>query len=159
MAEDAIEAEVIGMEEFYPHTASPGEEVKLYRRLEDMYKPNAIAILNRKDEPIGYLDPSVAEEILAKMKEGIKFRCVVAGEREGDKMPIRIFELGKPEIQPVYPLEEELEELLIEEEEDEETDELDVISIPAVPIVDIDEDEHVPIPIEEIEEEIEEEEE
>ena len=150
MPEDAIEAEVIGTEEFYPHTASPGEEVKLYRRLEDMYKPNAIAVLNQKDEPIGYLDPSIAEGILAKMKEGIKFKCVVTGREEDDKILIRIFELGKPEIEPAYPEEEELEELLLEEEEDEEEEELDVLNISAVPIVEID-TEDIPIPIEEIE--------
>ncbi|HID56832.1 TPA: hypothetical protein EYP37_09910 [Candidatus Poribacteria bacterium] len=148
MREDAIEAEVIGTEEFYPHTASPGEEVKLYRRLEDMYKPNAIAVLNQKDEPVGYLDPSIAEGILAKMKEGIKFKCVVTG-REEDKILIRILELGKPEIESTYPEEEELEELLMEEEEDEE-EELDVLNISAVPIVEID-TEDIPIPIEEIE--------
>ncbi|HEX30524.1 TPA: hypothetical protein ENG04_10625 [Candidatus Poribacteria bacterium] len=150
MSEGAIEAEVIGVEEFYPHTASPGEEVKLYRRLEDMYKPNAITVLNQKGEPIGYLDPSIAEEILVKMKEGIKFRCVVTGKEEDDKILVRIFELGKPEIEPAYPEEEELEELLLEEEEDEEEEELDVLNISAVPIVEID-TEDIPIPIEEIE--------
>lgn len=148
MPEEAIEAEVVGVEEFYPHTASPGEEVKLYRRLEDIYKPNAIAVLNQKDEPIGYLDPSIAEGILAKMKEGFKFKCVVTGKEE-DKLLIRIFEQGKPDIEPVYPEEEELEELLLEEEEDEE-EELDVLNISAVPIVEID-TEDIPISIEEIE--------
>ena len=153
---EAIEAKVVKVSEFPDAKVSPGDEVKLYRRLEDMYKPNAVAVLNKKDEPIGYLEESIAEMIIEKMREGIRFRCEVAGERQGDEIPIRIYELGKPEELPVgvEEEEEELEELLELEEEEEVEEEAEEEVGVDIPLVEIDED--IPLPVGRIQEELEE---
>lgn len=152
---EAIEAKVVKASEFPDAKVSPGDEVKLYRRLEDMYKPNAVAVLNKKDEPIGYLEESIAEMIIRKMREGVRFRCEVAGERRGDEIPIRIYELGKPEepLVGVEEEEEELEELLeIGEEEEIEEEGEEVVDISLVEI-----DEDIPLPVGRIQELMEEE--
>jgi hypothetical protein len=124
-----IEVEVVDMDQFDQHIPSPGEELRLYRRLQDMYKQNAVALLSKKGEPVGYLDPSVAEEVIEKMMEGIRFRCVVSSERQEDIMMLRIYELGKPTDEPQdaeldKDTEDDLEdeEELVEELEDEEPD-------------------------------------
>lgn len=129
MAEEKItDSTIVGMDEFDQNLVSPGEEVKLYRRIEDMYKPNAIAVLNKKGEPIGYLEESQAGEILEKMREGIKFKCVAASERDGNTMPLRIYELGKPVLETdiTDELPEDLDDLLPDEEDEDIEDEEDI---------------------------------
>jgi hypothetical protein len=74
-------------------TASVGNDVRIYRRLEDRYDKTAIAMINNKGEVIGYLNREIAEDtIFPYLKRGLKFRCVVTGapNEEGD-LPIEIY--------------------------------------------------------------------
>lgn len=86
-----IEASIVETDKFRG-TASVGDDVHLYRRLEDMYDETAIPMLNAKDEVVGYLNREVAEyTILPNLKRGLRFQCVVTGklDEEGD-LPIEI---------------------------------------------------------------------
>jgi hypothetical protein len=90
--EKTIETRIIEIDKF-PNTASVHEEVYIYRRLEDIYDPTKIAILNSKKEAIGYLDRKTTQtQILPKIKQGIKFRCFVTGPPDGEGIPISITE-------------------------------------------------------------------
>ncbi|HIE29577.1 TPA: hypothetical protein EYP66_20090 [Candidatus Poribacteria bacterium] len=60
--------------------ASVGDDVYLYRRLADRYDKTAIAMLNDRDEVIGYLNREIAaNKILPFLKRGLKFQCIVTG--------------------------------------------------------------------------------
>jgi len=86
-----IETTIVETDKFHG-TASLGDDVYIYRRLEDMYDKTAIAMLNDKNEVVGYLDRKVAEDtILPYIKKGLKFQCNVTGkpDEEGD-LPIEI---------------------------------------------------------------------
>lgn len=73
-------------------TASVGDDVYIYRRLADRYDKTAIAMLNAKDEVVGYLNREVAEnKILPYLKKGLNFRCVVTDKPDGEgDLPINI---------------------------------------------------------------------
>ncbi|MFQ6043099.1 MAG: hypothetical protein ACE5PV_19770 [Candidatus Poribacteria bacterium] len=91
--EKTIETKIIEIDKF-PNTTSVHEEVYIYRRLEDLYDPTAIAILNAKKEVVGYLDRDIAEtKILPKIKKGVKFRCFITGPPDEEGIPIDITEV------------------------------------------------------------------
>ena len=73
-------------------TAKVGDDVYIYRRLEDMYDKTAIAMLNVKDEVVGYLNREVAEDIiLPYIKKGLRFQCNVTGKPDEEGyLPIEI---------------------------------------------------------------------
>ena len=69
--EKTIETKIIEIDKF-PNTVSLHEEVYIYRRLEDIYDPTAIALLNTNREVVGYRDRNVSQtQILPKFKKGI----------------------------------------------------------------------------------------
>lgn len=87
-----IETTIVETDKFHG-TAFVGDDVHIYRRLEDRYDETAIAMLNGKDEVVGYLNREVAEyTILPNLKRGLRFQCVVAGkpDEKGD-WPIKIY--------------------------------------------------------------------
>lgn len=86
-----IETTIVEMAKFHG-AASVGNDVHIYRRLEDRYDKTAIAMLNDKKEVVGYLDRKVAEDtILPYIKKGLRFQCIVTGkpDKEGN-LPIEI---------------------------------------------------------------------
>ena len=86
-----IETTIVETDKFYG-VASVGDDVHIYRRLEDMYDKTAIAMINERNEVVGYLDREMAEAtILPYLKRGMRFQCVVTGtpNKEGD-LPIEI---------------------------------------------------------------------
>ena len=90
--EKTMETKIIEIDKF-PNTVSVHEEVYIYRRLQDIYDPTAIAVINTKKEVIGYLDRDIATTIiLPKIKKGIKFRCFVTGTPDEECIPISITE-------------------------------------------------------------------
>jgi len=86
-----IETTIVETDKFHG-TASLGDDVHIYRRLEDRYDSTAIAMMNDKNEVVGYLNRKVASDtILPYIKKGLRFQCTVSGkpEEEGD-LPIEI---------------------------------------------------------------------
>ncbi|HIE27090.1 TPA: hypothetical protein EYP66_07370 [Candidatus Poribacteria bacterium] len=139
--EKTIETKIIEIDKF-PNTAFAHEEVYIYRRLEDIYDPTAIAVLNTKREVVGYLDRNVAQtQILPKIKEGVKFRCFVTGPPDEEGIPISITEGEYVESEPAHPIlnplqikftdEEDVDDELgkLEDEEELEYPDLDNLKI------------------------------
>ena len=79
-----IETTIVEMDKFNG-TASVGDDVHLYRRLADRYDKTAIAMLNDRDEVVGYLNREIAaNKILPFLKRGVKFQCIVTGTPNQD---------------------------------------------------------------------------
>jgi hypothetical protein len=90
--EKMIETKIVEIDKF-SNTVSVNEEVYLYRRLIDIYDPTAVAILNTKNEVVGYLNRNVAETIiLPKIRKGVRFKCFVTGTSDEEGIPISIIE-------------------------------------------------------------------
>jgi len=93
MAEQVItiETTIVETDKFHG-TASVGDSVRIYRRLEDRYDKTAIAMLNVQNEVVGYLNREIAsDKILPYLKKGMRFQCVVAGAtNESGDLPIEI---------------------------------------------------------------------
>ncbi|MFQ6042818.1 MAG: HIRAN domain-containing protein [Candidatus Poribacteria bacterium] len=86
-----IETTIVETDKFLG-TAKVGDDVHIYRRLADRYDKTAIAMLNAKDEVVGYLNREVAEDIiLPYLKKGLTFRCIVTGKPDEERdLPIEI---------------------------------------------------------------------
>jgi hypothetical protein len=79
-----IETTIVETDKFNGN-ASVGDDVHLYRRLEDRYDKTAIAMRNDRDEVVGYLNREIAaNKILPFLKRGLKFQCIVTGAPNKD---------------------------------------------------------------------------
>ncbi|GIX07288.1 MAG: hypothetical protein KatS3mg115_1691 [Candidatus Poribacteria bacterium] len=141
---EAFETTVHRYEEFGSPTITPGEQVFLYRRMQDAHDPSLIAVINERQQVLGYLDYEVARSIvLPAIKEGTRFQCTVLSEPKGGTFQIQITPVsqstvneilsrrsslrrqasGLPPLAGVFDEDEELFDIG-EDEEDEELDEL-----------------------------------
>jgi hypothetical protein len=86
-----IETTIVETEKFNGN-ASIGDDVRIYRRLEDMYDKTAIAMINDDDKVVGYLDREIASDtILPYLKRGLRFQCIVTDTpNEEGELPIEI---------------------------------------------------------------------
>jgi hypothetical protein len=83
-AVQAIETTIVETDKFNGN-AAVGDDVHLYRRLEDRYDKTAIAMLNDRDEVVGYLNREIAaNKVLPFLRRGLKFQCIVTGTPDED---------------------------------------------------------------------------
>jgi hypothetical protein len=99
MENDVFDTRIRGYKDFGSVPVSTGEQVFLYRRLQDAYEKSLIAVINEMNDVIGYLDrEAAAQHVLPKLKEGVRFQCVVAGEPDGDGVPLQIRPVAQSEV-------------------------------------------------------------
>ena len=87
----AFEATVHQQDPYGTPIVTVGEQVFLYRRMQDAYDPALVAVINEKQQFLGYLDREVAQSIiLPAIKEGTRFQCVVLSEPKEGEFTIQI---------------------------------------------------------------------
>jgi len=93
---------IVDYDRFGRIAVSKGEQVFIYRRLQDAYDKNLVAIVNDRNDVIGYLDREfAASQVLPSLRKGVRFECTIAGEPEGDRVPLRIRPVAQSEVEMI----------------------------------------------------------
>jgi hypothetical protein len=99
MEHDVLDVYIERYEECDSVPTRPAEQVFLYRRLQDAHDSSVVAVVNEMNELLGFLDPEVVESsILAALKEGIRFRCMVTGDPADGRLPILVTPVAQSEV-------------------------------------------------------------
>lgn len=99
---EVFDAEIIEYERFGATPVSVGEQVFLYRRLQDSFDKTLVAVLNEDNNPVGYLDRNIAVgRILPGLKSGVRFQVTISGEPVNGKVPVQVRMVEQAEVSAI----------------------------------------------------------
>ena len=89
-------------ERFGGIAVSVGEQVFIYRRLQDAYDKSLVAVVNDRNDALGYLDRDFASaHVIPSLRKGVRFECVIAGEPFDDRVPLSIRPVAQSEVETI----------------------------------------------------------
>lgn len=99
---EVLTTRIVDYERFGGIAVSVGEQVFIYRRLKDAYDKSLVAVVNERNDAIGYLDRDFATaHVLPALKKGVRFECVIAGEPVDDTVPLSARPVAQSEVETI----------------------------------------------------------
>jgi hypothetical protein len=99
---EVFSTEVVEYERFGGIAVSVGEQVFIYRRLQDAYDKSLVAVVNDRNDTIGYLDRDFAtSHVIPSLRKGVRFECVVDGEPSDDRVPLKVRPVAQSEVETI----------------------------------------------------------
>lgn len=93
---------IVDYERFGRVSVSVGEQVFIYRRLQDAYDKSLVAVVNERNDPIGYLDREFAmTHVIPSLRKGIRFECVIDGEPSENGIPLKVRPVAQSEVESI----------------------------------------------------------
>lgn len=102
MENDVFDTKVVDYGAFGEVPLTVGEQLFIYRRLQDSFDKALITVVNDVNDVVGYLDRDAATtRILPGLKEGVRFECKVSGDPVDGVVPMQIRSVDQSEVQTI----------------------------------------------------------